>query len=205
MKVVKLCLLSAICFLISLIRSYASEESLTITTYYPSPYGSYRELRSQRIAIGETYINGGTYCWEGTCTNTINTNADLVVEGNVGIGTVNPGEKLDVNGNIKATAFFYSSDLSLKQNIQPLLSSSALESILQLHGISFRWKDNNRQSLGLIAQEVEKVYPELVATDASTGLKSVQYGNLIAPLIEAVKEQQVQIESLKAKLKKTER
>ncbi len=83
-----------ICFLISVISSYASEESLTITTYYPSPYGSYRELRSQRIAIGDDYIQGKDYCWEGEsgCTDTGGKNmipsaTDLVVQGNVGIGT----------------------------------------------------------------------------------------------------------------------
>jgi hypothetical protein len=71
-------------------------EEITITTYYPSPYGVYRELRAQRIAIGDNYINGATYCWEGTCTNTIDVNADFVVEGNVGIGTVSPKRKLEV-------------------------------------------------------------------------------------------------------------
>lgn len=64
------------------------EESITLTTYYPSPYGSYRELRAQRMAIGDNYINGGTYSWD---TGTIDANADLVVEGNVGIGTTTPG------------------------------------------------------------------------------------------------------------------
>ena len=77
-----------------------AEESITITTYYPSPYGVYRELRSQRMAIGDNYIDGAAYCWDGTCTNTINTNADLVVEGNVGIGTTGPIQELDVNGDI---------------------------------------------------------------------------------------------------------
>lgn len=87
-----------ICVLISAIRGFA-EESLIITTYYPSPYGSYRELRSQRIATGDNYIDGGQYCWEGACTNTINANADLVVEGNVGIGTPEPESSLHVRGN----------------------------------------------------------------------------------------------------------
>jgi len=94
-----------------LITSYESlatkshaEESLTITTYYPSPYGSYREMRAQRMAVGDNYIQGDQYCWPGdTCTTTINTNADLVVEGNVGIGLTDPAEKLSVNGNIVAS------------------------------------------------------------------------------------------------------
>lgn len=42
--------------------------------------------------------------------------------------------------------------------------------------------------MGVIAQEVEKIYPDMVHTDATTGMKSVEYGNLVAPLIESVKE-----------------
>jgi len=81
-----------------------ADDTLTITTYYPSPYGVYNEMRSKRIAIGDDYIDHTAYCWEtGDCTTTINTNADLVVEGNVGIGTTNPGTKLGVAGDIRLT------------------------------------------------------------------------------------------------------
>lgn len=69
-----------------------------------------------------------------------------------------------------------------------------------LDGVSFDWKESGEKSVGVIAQDVEKVFPELVKTDDATGLKSVEYGNLVAPLIEAVKEQQKQINSLKAEV-----
>ncbi|MDD5194815.1 MAG: hypothetical protein PHQ96_03955 [Candidatus Omnitrophica bacterium] len=66
-------------------------ESITLTTYYPSPVGIYRELRAQRVAIGDTYYDASQYCWpEDNCMNAINATADLVVDGNVGIGTVSP-------------------------------------------------------------------------------------------------------------------
>jgi hypothetical protein len=89
-------LVSGFCFLVSL--AYAQEQ-ITITTYYPSPYGSYRELRSQRMAIGTNYIDGATYCWGAGCgTNVIPDAASLVVEGNVGIGTTAPNAKLEIKG-----------------------------------------------------------------------------------------------------------
>jgi hypothetical protein len=98
---------------------------------------------------------------------------------------------LQVGGDVTARAFYYSSDRSLKTDIRP--APNSLAKILSLAGMSFTWKESGRRDMGLIAQDVERVYPELVSTDPSTGMKSVEYGNLIAPLIEAVKEQQKQI------------
>ncbi len=86
----------------------AFTEDITITTYYPAPYGVYKELRSKRVAIGDNYYDGGEYCWEGICTNDIDDAADLIVEGKVGIGTASPGaRKLKVNGDIETTSRFY--------------------------------------------------------------------------------------------------
>ena len=81
----KLFLACAAIFMVSFL-AYA-DESITITTYYPSPYGSYNELRATRMAIGSDYINSVSYCWSGSCTNTIPAATNLIVEGNVGIGT----------------------------------------------------------------------------------------------------------------------
>ena len=85
------------------------------------------------------------------------------------------------------------SDLRLKKDIKPL--KSALSTLGKLQGKSYRWKDNNEPDIGLIAQELEKAIPELVKTD-NNGYKSIVYQKLTAVLIEAVKEQQQEINNL---------
>lgn len=125
--------------------------------------------------------------------------------GYVGIGTPYPTAKLEVSGDIKASgsisagSFLYtSSDERLKTNIKPLQDS--LQKVLQLQGVSFNLKSTGQPSVGLIAQDVEKVFPELVSTNKVTGLKSVAYENLVAPLIESVKEQQKEINNLQQQI-----
>lgn len=96
------------------------------------------------------------------------------------------------------------SDERLKMNIQPIEGS--LDIIKALNGVSFKWKNdglelnlNNLSQIGFIAQEVEKVIPTLVYTTPE-GYKGIHYANLVAVLVEAIKEQQNQIEVLKDKL-----
>jgi|GEM_PF-5674987 hypothetical protein len=114
-----------------------------------------------------------------------------------GIGTTNPSEMLEVVGNVKSTGFIYnSSDRSLKKDIQ--LIDNPLGKIMQLNGVTFNWKKDNSPSIGLIAQDVEKVFPEIVTGEE--GNKSVAYSNLVAPLIEAVKAQQREIDALKLRV-----
>jgi hypothetical protein len=95
-------------------------------------------------------------------------------------------------GVITATDFNSTSDINLKENIRPIEDS--LNKVLQLNGVSFDWKETQQPSVGVIAQELEAVFPELVRTGEN---KSVNYNGLIGVLIEAVKEQQKQIEELK--------
>lgn len=108
--------------------------------------------------------------------------------------------KLNFNpstGNFSATQFTSLSDITQKTNIHPI--ENPIELTKELQGVRFNWIDNNKPSLGLIAQEVEKVLPELIET-GDDGLKRVNYSNMIGLLIEAIKEQQVCIEKLEKKL-----
>lgn len=109
-------------------------------------------------------------------------------------------ERLEVNGGtITANGTFNNtSDERLKDNIQPI--DNALSDVCKLQGVSFDWKDTGESTYGFIAQQVEPILPELVATDEEDGIKSVNYVGLIGHLVEAIKEQQAQIDALTAKL-----
>jgi hypothetical protein len=126
--------------------------------------------------------------------------------GRVGIGMAPTGvAMLEVNGNLKTAGITETSDIRWKKDIKTL----SLAKVGQLRGVSYNWRKDefpdknfdNKEQIGLIAQEVEKIYPQLVDTDA-LGFKSVQYSKVVALLIEALKEQQSEISSLKAEVSK---
>ena len=124
----------------------------------------------------------------------------------VGIGTTTPGYLLDVAGPAHASSFPTSSDARLKANIKQL--TNVLEKLQSIRGVSFDWNDlyesfgrsTGHREIGVIAQEVEAVFPELVTTWGEEEYRAVDYGRLTAVLVEAVKEQQAQIEELKAEI-----
>ena len=93
---------------------------------------------------------------------------------------------LNINGNLGITGnIFNASDSNLKTNIQTL--DNSLEKICKCRGVSFNFKEDNKRNIGIIAQEVEEVIPEIVE-ETSSGIKNVNYNGLIGVLIEAVKE-----------------
>lgn len=186
---------------------------------------------------------------------------DLIVAGNVGIGTTNPSHRLDIRGPIRNTHsttydvwiqggaagsgddrnlaligededsgdrlilnwgteyaagiymggnirgdygnYHVASDERLKKDIVTI--PNALEKVLALRGVNFKWKDdgidNGTFQMGMIAQEVEKVVPEVVhTTDDEIETKAIEYQYMIGLLVEAIKEQQKEIDDLKTKL-----
>ena len=141
----------------------------------------------------------------------------LIPYGNVAIGTTNPaGYKLYVSGSAYATSGWYSSDKKFKKDITPI--DSALSKVLQINGVSFNWKTKDYakkefpegKHYGVIAQDIEKVFPEVVKTvrfkykdkeedvEEDVEEKAVAYNELIPILIEAIKEQEQKIERLEA-------
>ena len=175
------------------------------TKYTP---GSTTEWRAGRVGYNETndrlfVIGNGYYIG-----NSISYSDALII--------YKSGD-MTVNGKITHSGLVGPSDIRLKKDIQTL--NGALDKVLQLRGVSFYWKNkeemaaakgkdiNNfsygfgpEKQIGVIAQEIEKVVPELVVTD-NDGFKAVKYENLTPLLIEAIKEQNKKIEELEAKLK----
>jgi len=88
------------------------------------------------------------------------------------------------------------SDERTKENIKTI--DNALEKVKNLRGVEFNKIGEERKQIGVIAQEIEKVLPEVVKEHDMDGMKTVAYGNIVGVLIEAIKEQQKQIEELKA-------
>ena len=150
---------------------------------------------------GETYTAGTGITLTGTefsIGQVVETSSDVQFN-SLGIGTAAP----TTAGLIRATndvVAYYSSDERLKDNIKPI--QGALDKVCKLGGYEFDW--NSKQDvyeghdIGVIAQEVEAVFPELV-TDRDSGFKAVKYEKLVPALIEAIKELKAEVESLKSK------
>jgi trimeric autotransporter adhesin len=121
--------------------------------------------------------------------------------GNIGIWVANPTEKLHVGGNVLATSYLYTSDRRLKDDITPLTGASDLLS--RLEGVSFSWKWDGRSDIGFIAQDVEKVLPQIVHT-GNDGMKSVEYGNIVPLLVEGYKSEKSRADGLEKRLEALE-
>ena len=119
----------------------------------------------------------------------------------VGIGDITPSYTLDASGTIRATGDVIAySDARVKDNVKTI--DNALEKVTKLRGVSYTRNDIEDKStkVGVIAQEVLKVLPEVVDQDENDKY-SVSYGNITGVLIEAIKEQQKQIDNLKLQVK----
>lgn len=149
---------------------------------------------------GATAGAGNGYLEFGTVTNGSYTEKVRIdAAGRVGIGKSAPVYALDVVGDIAFTGDILDvSDRRLKDNIESL-PAGQLEKLMALQGVSFTMQGSEKTELGLIAQDVEPHYPDLVQTRPD-GTKTMSYLGFIAPLIEALKEQQSQIDTLQQQI-----
>jgi hypothetical protein len=144
--------------------------------------------------------NDENYLQLGVRNGNIQENDALVVKDRrVGMGTATPTQRLDVNGNVRANQFLTSSSQRWKTNIQTL--EGALEKVESLRGVSYDWKADGKHDIGLIAEEVGKVIPEVVAYDENgQDATAVDYAKLVPVLIEGMKEQQQLLEEKDAEI-----
>lgn len=145
--------------------------------------GSYITYSSGTIYNGSSAVTIGV---AGTAINTANTLVARNSSGDFTAGTINCSN-LTATFDINST-----SDANLKTNIQTV--ENALDTVSQLRGVSFDWKETGKGSYGVIAQELEEILPELVKNE---DVKSVNYNGIVGVLIEAIKELKEEIEELK--------
>ena len=169
--------------------------STGVFTYTPPNLSSFISL---------TGLSGGTGVTYNNLTGVIGIGQEVAITSNVrfnsiGVGTLTPdgtagnirgSGNLTMSGNV--TAY---SDQRLKINIETV--KNALGKTLAMRGVTYNRVDNNASRIGVVAQEVQKVIPEVVIAD-SEGMLSVDYGNMVGVLIEAIKEQQTTIDQLTA-------
>lgn len=164
-----------------------------------------------------TFANQMNFSGNGSFSNTLsvtgatNLSNTLTVAGSarvltLGVGTAPSGTTGEIRAINNITAY-YSSDESLKENVKNI--ENALDKLMLINGVEFDWtedyinrhggEDNyfvRRHDVGVIAQEIEKVLPEVVATRGD-GTKAVKYDRIVALLIEAIKELKTEVDSLK--------
>jgi type II secretory pathway pseudopilin PulG len=124
---------------------------------------------------------------------------DVILNNLGGVTTVRGAATFQSNvtvaGNVTAQAYYYSSDEKLKDDIREVDGWAVIS---KLKPKEYKFKKDGRKSMGLIAQDVEKEFPELVRTDPETGLKSVNYIDLIAPMIDEIQMLRGEVDALKA-------
>ena len=104
-------------------------------------------------------------------------------------------------GTAKAHSFVTYSDETLKKNIQPI--ANPMDKLMLLQGVTYDWKEDGTNDIGFIAQDVEKVIPEVVySAEGKEGSYGLDYASLTALLTEAIKQQQAEIDALKRRLDK---
>jgi len=120
---------------------------------------------------------------------------DVVTMGD-GAGITLPNDS--TYGTVKGHSFVTYSDETLKTNIQPV--QNALDKVKSLQGVTYDWKSDGSSDIGFIAQEVEKIVPQIVKSNGKEGSYGMNYSRVTALLVEGIKEQQAQIEKLKSAL-----
>ena len=162
---------------------YTSSNTITLFTGGLAAFTANDTTTLVRVGGSNAYITNSTGNFFGS--NTL-----------IGPGTVSTGYRLYVNGTIYATGDITAlSDAAAKDNIFTI--TNALDTVSNLRGVSYTVKDTGEAKIGLIAQEVKKILPEVVVENSEN--IGIAYQNIVAVLIEAVKELKKKVENLESK------
>lgn len=158
-----------------------------LTQINQSPASSQPNLSIFANNIGMT-SNTSIDVTSGSTFNVSTTSGSAATLAIVGRGTADTFE---------AGKFIYSSDINMKENIRPIMN--ALERVLMLRGMNYDWKGSHTHDVGLLAQDVQKAFPELVTKISDTRL-GVDYPRMIAPIVEAIRQLKMENDALRAKV-----
>jgi hypothetical protein len=159
---------------------------------YISPAGN--------LYVNPSFSGGGTLNTNGNFKLEIN--GDIYATSARFTNVSNSGYSSALNLTSNGTLTTSTSDMRLKKNIE--IISNALDKVIAMRGVTFNWKDSSmpKRMMGMIAQEVQKVVPELVFQNEKDGYYGINYGESAGLLIEAIKEQQKVIQELSRSLSK---
>lgn len=158
--------------------------------------GSFISYNSGTTYNGSTALTIGVSNVTTSNANPASTIVARDINGDFTAGKINVSY-LTASQTVEAKDFNSTSDQNLKENIRTF--NGGLSAINSLRGVNFDWKDTSKPSIGVIAQELEQILPELVTNG---DVKTVNYNGLIGVLIEAVKELSAEVEELKTQLNK---
>lgn len=168
-------------------------------------YSMGASIRAEATEIWNAAAQGSRISFLTTANGDASAQERMVIDHNGNIGIGGPADvnyRFRAYGKLRSNGVNETSDRRWKQDIVPV--DGALRKVMALQGVYYHWRTaeypqmnfGTGRQMGLIAQDVEQVVPELVSTDAD-GYKSVEYSHMVALLLEAMKEQQAQIEELK--------
>ena len=182
-------------------NSSAPDAYMTANCYFDG--SNWRYINTNTALSYDARGDGGDYVWQnagsGTAGNVVSFTERMRLKnnGNLLLGTsTDNGERLYVSGSIRATgSITANSDVRLKKNIERI--ENALQKVSEISGYTYNTIYDEDRHAGVIAQEIDKVLPEIV-NKGNDGLMGVEYGNISALLIEAIKDLKKDNESLRA-------
>ena len=126
--------------------------------------------------------------------------SDVIIEGSTTFtGDQTISGNVIINGTMSATEIIETSSIRFKENVKPI--EQAYETISKLQGVTYNWKETGKEDIGFIAEEVDKILPQLVDKNEDGIVNGMNYSKLTALLVEVVKNQQNQIDELKKLIK----